>query len=58
MNITGEPEQEPLKEGMPLAQLGAGQNAFAATMAALMYAEETGKDSKLTYRSPNTQPIS
>ena len=41
MNITGEPEQEPLKEGMPLAQLGAGQNAFAATMAALMYAEET-----------------
>ena len=42
MNITGEPEQEPLKEGMPLAQLGAGQNAFAATMAALMYAEETG----------------
>jgi crotonobetainyl-CoA:carnitine CoA-transferase CaiB-like acyl-CoA transferase len=43
MNITGEPEQEPLKEGMPLAQLGAGQNAFAATMAALMYAEETGE---------------
>ena len=42
MNITGEPEQEPLKEGMPLAQLGAGQNAFAATMAALMFAEETG----------------
>ena len=43
MNITGEPDQEPLKEGMPLAQLGAGQNAFAATMAALMYAEETGE---------------
>ena len=43
MNITGEPEQEPLKEGMPLAQLGAGQNAFAATMAALMYSEETGE---------------
>ncbi len=42
MNITGEPDQEPLKEGAPLAQLGAGQNAFAATMAALMYAEETG----------------
>ena len=41
MNITGEPDQEPLKEGAPLAQLGAGQNAFAATMAALMYAEET-----------------
>ena len=43
MNITGEPEQEPLKEGAPLAQLGAGQNAFAATMAALMFAEETGE---------------
>ena len=41
MNITGEPDQEPLKEGVPLAQLGAGQNAFVATMAALMYAEET-----------------
>ena len=42
MNITGEPDQEPLKEGVPIAQLGAGQNAFVATMAALMYAEETG----------------
>lgn len=43
MNITGEPDREPLKEGAPLAQLGAGQNAFVATMAALMYAEETGE---------------
>lgn len=41
MNITGEPDREPLKEGAPLAQLGAGQNAFVATMAALMYAEGT-----------------
>ncbi len=41
MNITGEPEQEPLKEGAPLAQLGAGQNAFAASMTGLMYAEDT-----------------
>ena len=47
MNITGEPEQEPLREGMPLAQLGAGQNAFAATMAALMYAEETGEGQQI-----------
>ena len=47
MNITGEPEQEPLKEGAPLAQLGAGQNAFAATMAALMYAEETGEGQQI-----------
>ena len=43
MNITGEPDREPLKEGAPLAQLGAGQNAFVASMAALMYAEETGE---------------
>ena len=47
MNITGEPDQEPLKEGAPLAQLGAGQNAFAATMAALMYAEETGEGQRI-----------
>ena len=47
MNITGEPEQEPLKEGAPLAQLGAGQNAFAATVAALMYAEETGEGQQI-----------
>ena len=42
MNITGEPEQEPLKEGAPLAQLGAGQNAFVACMTGLIYAEDTG----------------
>ena len=47
MNITGEPDQEPLKEGAPLAQLGAGQNAFAATMAALMFAEETGEGQEI-----------
>ncbi len=47
MNITGEPDQEPLKEGVPLAQLGAGQNAFVATMAALMYAEETGEGQQI-----------
>ena len=43
MNITGEPDQEPLKEGAPLAQLGAGQNAFVATMTALIHAEDTGQ---------------
>ena len=43
MNITGEDDRPPLKEGAPLAQLGAGQNAFVATMTALMYAEETGQ---------------
>ena len=47
MNITGEPDQEPLKEGVPLAQLGAGQNALVATMAALMYAEETGEGQQI-----------
>ena len=43
MNITGEPEQPPLKEGAPLAQLGAGQNAFVATMTALLHAEDSGE---------------
>ena len=43
MNITGEAEREPLKEGAPLAQLGAGQNALVATMSALLYAEDTGE---------------
>ena len=43
MNITGEPEQPPLKEGAPLAQLGAGQNAFVATMTALLHAEDNGE---------------
>ena len=43
MNITGEPDQEPLKEGPPIAQLGAGQNAFVATMTALLHAEDTGQ---------------
>ena len=47
MNITGEPDQEPLKEGAPLAQLGAGQNAFVAALAALMYAEETGEGQRI-----------
>ena len=43
MNITGEPAEPPLKEGAPLAQLGAGQNAFVATMTALLHAEDTGE---------------
>ena len=43
MNITGEPGEQPLKEGAPLAQLGAGQNAFVATMTALLYAEDSGQ---------------
>ena len=47
MNITGEPEREPLKEGAPLAQLGAGQNAFAAAMTALIYAEDSGQGQQI-----------
>ena len=43
MYITGEPDSEPLKEGAPLAQLGAGQTAFVATMGALIHAEDTGQ---------------
>ena len=58
MNITGEPDQEPLKEGAPLAQLGAGQNAFAATMAALMYAEETGTGQQIDISIAEYAPTS
>ena len=47
MNITGEPEREPLKEGAPLVQLGAGQNAFAAAMSALLYAEDSGQGQQI-----------
>ncbi len=47
MNITGEPDQEPLKEGAPLAELGAGQNAFVATMTGLLHAEETGEGQQI-----------
>ena len=43
MNITGEPEYEPLKEGAPLSQLGAGQNAFVASMVGLIHAEDSGE---------------
>ena len=47
MNITGEPDQEPLMEGAPLAQLGAGQNAFVASLGALMLAEETWEGQRI-----------
>ena len=43
MNITGEPDYEPLKEGAPLSQLGAGQNAFVASMVGLIHAEDSGE---------------
>ena len=37
MYITGDPEREPLHMAVRLAQYGAGQNAFAGTMGALLH---------------------
>jgi len=42
MKITGEPDNYPLKEGAPLAQLGCGQNAFVASLGATMFSEDSG----------------
>ncbi len=42
MHITGDPEQEPLHMAARLAQYGAGQNAFAGTMGALLYRDISG----------------
>ena len=45
MYITGDPEREPLHMAARLAQYGAGQNAFAGTMGALLHRDisETGQ---------------
>ena len=43
MYITGDPEREPLGMAARLAQYGAGQNAFAGTMGALLRRDMTGK---------------
>ena len=43
MYITGEPDREPLQMGARLAQYGAGQNAFVATLCALWHRENTGE---------------
>jgi crotonobetainyl-CoA:carnitine CoA-transferase CaiB-like acyl-CoA transferase len=42
MHITGDPEREPLHMAARLAQYGAGQNAFAGTMGALLYRDISG----------------
>ena len=42
MYITGDPEREPLHMAARLAQYGAGQNAFAGTMGALLYRDISG----------------
>ena len=42
MYITGDPEREPLHMAARLAQYGAGQNAFGATMGALLHRDLSG----------------
>ena len=42
MYITGDPEREPLHMAARLAQYGAGQNAFAGTMGALLHRDIAG----------------
>ena len=42
MSITGDPDREPLAMAARLAQYGAGQNAFAATIAALLHRDYSG----------------
>lgn len=42
MYITGDPEREPLRMAARLAQYGAGQNAFAGTMGALLHRDISG----------------
>ena len=42
MYITGDPDREPLHMAARLAQYGAGQNAFAGTMGALLYRDFSG----------------
>ena len=42
MYITGDPEREPLHMAARLAQYGAGQNAFAGTMGALLHRDISG----------------
>ena len=43
MHITGDPEREPLQMAARLAQYGAGQNAFAGTLGALLHRDMSGE---------------
>jgi len=47
MSITGEPEGEPMKAGVAIADLFAGQNAVIAILAALQAREMTGQGQRL-----------
>lgn len=47
MSITGEPDREPMKVGVAVADLFAGQNAVIAILAALQARTQTGKGQHL-----------
>jgi crotonobetainyl-CoA:carnitine CoA-transferase CaiB-like acyl-CoA transferase len=47
MSITGEPDGEPMKAGVAVADLFAGQNAVIAILAALQARQQTGKGQHL-----------
>jgi formyl-CoA transferase len=47
MSITGEPQGEPMKVGVAVADLFAGQNAVIAILAALQARDQTGKGQHL-----------
>jgi len=47
MSITGEPDGEPMKVGVAVADLFAGQNAVIAILAALQARRETGRGQQL-----------
>ena len=47
MSITGEPDGEPMKVGVAVADLFAGQNAVIAILAALQARQHTGKGQRL-----------
>ena len=47
MYISGEPDREPLKSGVPITQFVAGQTAFVATMGALFHAQATGSGQRV-----------
>ena len=59
MYLTGEPDEEPLKEGPAVTQYGAGQMALVGSLAALWQAEMTGeRGSTSTSPWPRTTPPS
>lgn len=47
MDETGEPERDPMTIGVPIVDLGAGNNAYTAIMEALYKREKTGRGSRI-----------